>query len=376
MNITRSFALLLTLTLGGACAGSVSIENRSCPCADGWTCCPGANVCVAPGTACPASPNGSASGTSVDLVTFDGTPAQPQCFGQDRDHLYWLDGEGHLTAIAKSGGAVVRSRFETPSQAMPWQHRCTIAIDGNDLYATMFGLGKVLRASIAKDGVWDLGYDGALIGELVTPTSLALDANAIYVTESDSHAIKRITRTTGDAGVTFDKGMTIETAGGGPRDLVADETSLYWLDDGGLRRMSKQGGSITTLKTTPGSYLTLVGGTLYWSSMKEGGLQSMPIGGGNPQVVTFQHEMESCSDGIVLGSSTASHIRAIAAAGNDVFLADNTRIHQSTSGTGSSVVLFQFRPICRDLDRDVRLLAVDGTHVFWADQKVLRSRAR
>jgi hypothetical protein len=38
-----------------ACAPSVPLQNRPCPCGDGWVCCPSGEVCVQEGESCPGA---------------------------------------------------------------------------------------------------------------------------------------------------------------------------------------------------------------------------------------------------------------------------------------------------------------------------------
>jgi hypothetical protein len=52
-----------------ACAPSVPLQNRPCPCSDGWVCCPSGNVCASDESSCPATGSmtpGADSGVSSD----------------------------------------------------------------------------------------------------------------------------------------------------------------------------------------------------------------------------------------------------------------------------------------------------------------------
>lgn len=51
-------SLLLTLSAVAfaSCGGTVDLEKRSCPCSNGWTCCPLAAICVQDAASCPAPP--------------------------------------------------------------------------------------------------------------------------------------------------------------------------------------------------------------------------------------------------------------------------------------------------------------------------------
>ena len=50
IRIARFFLLSLALP---SCVSRLPLENFPCPCAAGWSCCPGADVCVKEGTSCP-----------------------------------------------------------------------------------------------------------------------------------------------------------------------------------------------------------------------------------------------------------------------------------------------------------------------------------
>lgn len=47
---------LLSALLVLSCAPAITLEGAPCPCADGWVCCPGANLCASAAAACPAPP--------------------------------------------------------------------------------------------------------------------------------------------------------------------------------------------------------------------------------------------------------------------------------------------------------------------------------
>jgi len=63
----RSPAMVAALAVAGfACAPSVPLQNRPCPCADGWVCCPSGNVCAHEANSCPGAggPAGTGGATS------------------------------------------------------------------------------------------------------------------------------------------------------------------------------------------------------------------------------------------------------------------------------------------------------------------------
>jgi len=59
MNMkTQLCALLSAVLLAAGCVETLPLEGSPCPCATGWTCCPGNNSCVAEGQSCTSGPNG------------------------------------------------------------------------------------------------------------------------------------------------------------------------------------------------------------------------------------------------------------------------------------------------------------------------------
>ncbi len=52
MRLCVSFLFALVLVASAGCAEQAPLAGASCPCSEGWTCCP-SNVCVAAGNVCP-----------------------------------------------------------------------------------------------------------------------------------------------------------------------------------------------------------------------------------------------------------------------------------------------------------------------------------
>ena len=63
-----------------------------------------------------------------------------------------------------------------------------------------------------------------MFGALLTPSSIAIDASSIYVTELDSGSIRRIAKdaSTEDAGASTANDGMLGRAGNKPHDIVAD----------------------------------------------------------------------------------------------------------------------------------------------------------
>src|SRR5262249_9132774 len=139
---------------------------------------------------------------------------------------------------------------------------------------TLPSLGKIARISLFTNGAWDIGDEGLLFGDLSLPSSLTLDAEAVYVTQSDTALLTKLPRpplsgadagspdggaVDGGAGASFN-----QRTGSGPSELVASPDALFWFDGTGLRRMDKAGGTIATVATKSGAFLALSGTSLYW----------------------------------------------------------------------------------------------------------------
>jgi hypothetical protein len=84
----KLLAILLLLTIPGtwgSCVTPVSLEGRPCPCAPGWQCCPGDNLCIPQDQAC-ASPKGCSLACSPGTFCFRmDASAEEQCFGCDNN---------------------------------------------------------------------------------------------------------------------------------------------------------------------------------------------------------------------------------------------------------------------------------------------------
>lgn len=78
---TRLFiAAIVALAPIAACSGTLALENRPCPCAEGWTCCASQNVCVGAGQSCDGVGSANDAGSSGDGGANACTDAeQEQC---------------------------------------------------------------------------------------------------------------------------------------------------------------------------------------------------------------------------------------------------------------------------------------------------------
>src|SRR5438445_437489 len=93
-------AVLSVVALGG-CVGETALENLPCPCASGWTCCEGDNVCVREGASCPG-PNllitpGSASVALGHTLSL--TASEPVTWSVEEASAGQIDAGGQFTAL-------------------------------------------------------------------------------------------------------------------------------------------------------------------------------------------------------------------------------------------------------------------------------------
>lgn len=107
---------LLPMLLMAACAREIPIENAPCPCAVGWTCCEGDNVCVREGSSCPGPVVPEALTISPDVLKV-GLGRNGELIASEE--VVWqvvagaelgsIDGQGHFSAGLRPGVARVRA---------------------------------------------------------------------------------------------------------------------------------------------------------------------------------------------------------------------------------------------------------------------------
>lgn len=210
----------------------------------------------------------------------------PRCVAQSADAVFWIDDRGQLGGVRKDGAAAATVLRPVEAHVTP---QCTIAIDGDRLYATAFGSGTVVWMTIdAADGGLTLGREGGSIGDLSGPTALTFDDDHLFVTEGPSGRIKRVKKPgAADAGA-----MTVDLGGAGTdaESILLDGDTLTWLDRDGLRQMAKSGGPVSTLTTNGGVQLMRAGSRFVWLgaphgsnpawAIQDGGVCSVEVGGG------------------------------------------------------------------------------------------------
>lgn len=331
-----------------ACAGEVALEDRPCPCADGWTCCASRNVCVAPGTSCgseaPTSDAGGDAGSDAP-PTDDGpielaTAQSARCMTTDHDHVYWENADGLVVGNAKRGGALQSAHFLTPTANDPL---CGLAVDGDTLFATSYALGKIAVLDLRSNGDWSIGASGSLVGALTTPSSLAIDADAIYVTEYDAGRVTRVPRTRAPATV-LAEGLVH------PHGIVVSGDTVYFVERGdegkagAIKRVPALGGTAPVVvagdQSSPDG-LAMWNGILYWTANHV--VWSVSAEGGAPAHL----------------ADDAGYFGGVATDGQFVFFSSPSRFMKVPVGGGATVEI-------PDATAPIAF-TVDEQRVYWAD---------
>jgi hypothetical protein len=352
-----------------ACSAKVALDNRPCPCASGWTCCETQSVCVAPGAICPGTSNDAGSS---DASTDASPPVNPmqlasaqsaRCMITDHDYLYWENANGLLVRVAKTGGALHPGGPQTPDADNP---RCGLALDDRHLYATAYGYGAIMKTSVDDTnsyGQWG-ATDEVMLG-LSGPSSIATDADAIYITEDIAGNVRRVPK----SGTVAD-GQILASGLSHPDYVAVDDTWVYWMNRGQrdtdagasdasgdagapaprtILRVAKTGGSVQELASMSfgpepilSHGLTLAGGRLFWTEWNEGHVVGVDVDGKNLGVLA---DSEDFPQSIVTDGTNlywlGLGVRQMPVAGGP---ASSTKYDRVMDGT----------------------LAVDDTRVYWA----------
>jgi hypothetical protein len=340
-----------------ACGQTVSLDDRPCPCASGWTCCPSQNVCIAEGGECPGgSGNGSSgsSGTpppvapSTDPVVLSHAQSA-RCITASRERVYWQNADGLVVSVASSGGDQWTGALQTPTANNP---RCGIVVRDDEIWTTSYNLGKIIiehTPGSPQDGVV------AFVGKLEAPSSIAVDGDVAYVTEFTAGRVTKVAR----------DGTTTTIASGlaRPDRIAIDANNIYWLElgssesatDTAVKAIPKSGGSQYTLAAVldrPGD-LALAGNRLYYTTRDHVYGMDITSLDATPSF-TF-------SGGISLQGPIATD-------GHDVFWSDLDGIHRQAVTAGGGEIL--------DPKSVVLALAVDDLRAYWTDGESVTAIAK
>lgn len=306
-----------------------------------------------------------ASAATVDatIVTL-ATNESIACMAVDDDAVYWTRPDGRIAGLSTSNvpsvGAPIPA-FTTTNANLQGQG-CGMVRDGNFLYVTSYQANAILRIRVEKTADFTVQFDDAVtMSGFTTPSSIAVDAQYIYVTEAQTKSIHRLAKASdGDAGASADAGA-LEDAGdagdGGssdvfpgtgdlPTGLVVDDTSLYW-EAGGLYKMPKTGGTAERISDKPG-VVHSIAGTLFYQCFYQ--LCSLPVAGGITTAVSIP-----TGDG-----SITPEVHGLGFYNNDLYFADGEQMHNLST---ADEALFQYS----DSPLDIPFLFGQPRRLVWSD---------
>ncbi|WP_426756061.1 FG-GAP-like repeat-containing protein [Myxococcus sp. Y35] len=163
---SRALSLLLGALLFAGCINPVNEGERPCPCAEGWTCCPDANVCVADAARCeqlqppkPPEPTAPSAPRLVSAIPDPGTVT-----------LTWFE-------PAQDGGSAITG-YEVGVE--PHEDGIQVHVEGTTARVTGLRAGGTYGFTIAARNAVGLsptmGVDGVSLPDVPTaPVALAVE---------------------------------------------------------------------------------------------------------------------------------------------------------------------------------------------------------
>ena len=344
-------SVLATATFASACTGAVKLDDRPCPCATGWTCCPGNNTCVGPGLACPVDAvNDNDGGTEA------GSPAthllakaqSARCLTTDATYVYWANVDGQLVRAPIAGGDVETSSVVDTG---PGGDRCGLAIQNGMLFGTQYQGGHVFSVDLTTNQDGTFGATVNFLAEgLKGPASLVVDATSVYVANGNAQddvsegSIVKLA-----IGGTIDHNTILTSGLSAPDDIVADDVNVYWLDTNAqtINSVAKSGGMAKAITPAPDmagpQALALHGGRLYWATALA--IMSANVDGSDVRA------LESNEQGI--------YGNAIAVDDSFIYWGGGDGIHKLPIAGGTSTLV--------STDSEPATLAIDATRVYWSN---------
>lgn len=321
---------LLVATLDFACGETLALDDRACPCAEGYVCCASANVCARSLSQCPADDTEGADAAADAADAADeaapkllASAQSARCLTAAGGRVYWQNANGLIVGAAADGSKLETSNLNTPTANNSF---CGIAVEGTRLFTTAFSLGKLVELALESNGEWAIGGSIRLFGALRGPSSVAIDADWVYATEYEGGTITRFAKDQGDQASVLAAGLAR------PFGLVADDATLYWLERGtpagadagspaALVKLAKTGGTPTTLPTgehAPVAF-TLRAGRIYWTDAA-GSVSAMDADGTHAETLAKNQIAAGSvvSDDETVFWSTANAIRAIPRTGGEI----------------------------------------------------------
>jgi hypothetical protein len=263
----RTILLMLGLGMAAACSGDLTLEDRPCPCASGWSCCERTNRCVRSEQGCGGPELTVLMGIPGGKGTADGVAraarfSNPVSIVGNAQHLYVTDGplwEGGYYAQAALGRCV---QEECPTGSELCMQRCV-----DPAILGPYGVRRISRAT--GETTWlvrnrilrplALGAAGLFAGTSeVTPM---VTDYGLMMSIRPPRVIVRIDAETGSivqlAGSEYYSDLPRDGAGWGARfggiaGMVADGAGMLYVVDRheseyALRRVEIETGAVTTL---------------------------------------------------------------------------------------------------------------------------------
>lgn len=224
---TFALASMLSIILSQGCAAQLALEERACPCAEGWTCCPSRNVCVGPGESCGSGlgalgsdGGGNAlptdSGDLSDAPPMDGAVSEGKptlvartysggCVAASGDRLYWDNGTTVVSAL-RNGAGDERLLLRRLS-AIPYAG-CSIAVDGTRLFVAVERSYVFLTPGVVEMSTDSSSSDPWILHQLPSvPSSFSISEDYVVTGEAEGGRITRFQRGSGQAGVVIATGL-------------------------------------------------------------------------------------------------------------------------------------------------------------------------
>lgn len=204
--------------------------------------------------------------------------AEPSCFWAISRNANWIT---LLSQQDHTGSDSVQYTVQPYFGSEPRSAAILLSADGGQTFVATF---TITQAGTPPP-------PGTLATGLSYPVSVAVDDDYVYWIESSGKVLKRVSKSGGSP-------TTLATTASSFGQMVLDGSYLYYLDSGTkVQKLLKSGGSPTTLVTGSSFYdgITVQNNTVFWGA--SGTIYSVPITGGSSTSVasspTSLHDIAS-----------------------------------------------------------------------------------